>query len=446
MKGTGRALEAQTFAGIAVRMCIVAAVAHVSIAHAKPSAALDGKAKAVEFRVDATKLPEMAQWVEKNVKRPVEKWAGNVIALLDGKDAAWTRGVVEIVLETGEGGNAAPAWACGGKIFLNMKWATSCPQEAAGACVHEFAHVVQDYGPRDGRASPYANTPGWLVEGIADWVRWFNYEGKAGANRANGDAMRNPKYDGAYGLTASFLDYLARRYKRDVIVKLNKTCREGKYDEGVWKTLTGKDLDVLDMEWKKKLGIKVRGVKSAKVPKREKEKKSQSEMEGKDLSKKQLSKQKLSKHPFRNYRFCVDRTKSPANCMQLSEFELLDADGKAIRKFALVFASSGDHNFGPGEKPGCAVDGSLDTKWVDFRAAHDADEASRSAVWIQFHFDEPTNISGYRWYTANDYEERDPRDWRLLGSNDEANWVVVDKVEDFQATSDRKKLAFTAHL
>ena len=125
---------------------------------------------------------------------------------------------------------------------------------------------------------------------------------------------------------------------------------------------------------------------------------------------------------------------------------LMKSMGKAIRKFALVFATSGDHNFGKGEKPGCAVDGSLDTKWLDFRAAHGADEASRSGVWIQLHFDEPTKISGYRWYTANDFEERDPRDWQLLGSNDEANWVLVDKVEDFEATSDRKALAFTAHL
>ena len=74
------------------------------------------KSKSVEFRVDAAKLPEMAQWAEKNVRRPVEKWAGNVVALLDGKDATWTNGVVELVLETGEGGNVAPAWACGGNI------------------------------------------------------------------------------------------------------------------------------------------------------------------------------------------------------------------------------------------------------------------------------------------------------------------------------------------
>ena len=133
----------------------------------------------------------------------------------------------------------------------------------------------------------------------------------------------------------------------------------------------------------------------------------------------------------------------------LSEFELLDADGKVIPagKFELVYdGSGGDDNFGDGEKPGCAVDGNLDTKWLDFRAAHDRSAAHRSAVWIQFKFAEPTKLSGYRWYTANDDEDRDPRDWRLLGSNDGVNWVVVDKVEDFEAASDRKKLAFTARF
>lgn len=227
-----------------------------------------GRAQAVEFKIDATKVPKMEKWAEKNIKRPLEKWAGNVVTLLDGEDAVWTNGVVDIVLETGEGKDVAPAWACGGRIFLNMKWAVSCPQEAPGACVHEYAHLVQDYGPRDGRASPYADTPGWLVEGIADWVRWFNYEGKAGINRANGDARRDPRHDGAYGLTASFLDHVAKKYKRNLLVKLNKACREGKYDESIWEELTGKSIETLDMEWKKKLGVKVQGVKGSKAHKR----------------------------------------------------------------------------------------------------------------------------------------------------------------------------------
>lgn len=212
----------------------------------------------VKFKVDAAKVPKQEKWVEKNVVRPLEKWAGNVIVLLDGKGTAWTNGVVDIILETGEGEDVPPAWAFGGgKISLNMKWAMSTsPRDVVGACVHEFAHVVQDYTPREGRPDPYVGPPGWLTEGIADWVRWFNYEGRAGVNRANGDAQRDPRHDGGYGLTASFLNFIALKYDRAFVTKLNKICRDGKYTEDVWKDMTGKDRDMLDREWKKKLNVK----------------------------------------------------------------------------------------------------------------------------------------------------------------------------------------------
>ena len=222
--------------------------------------------------------------------------------------------------------------------------------------------------------------------------------------------LSSPKvrYDGGYRMSANFLDFVERKFP-GTIRELNSLCRQGKYgEETYWKKRTGKSVKELEAEWKNQ-----------------------------------------SKQPFRNYRFCVDRTKSPSDSTQLSEFELLDANGEVVPsgKFELGFdARGGDDNFGDGEKPECAVDGDLDTKWLDFRAAHGGNAARRSAVWIQFKFAEPTKISGYRWYTANDDEDRDPRDWRLLGSNDGVNWVVVDKVEDFEATSDRNKLAFTAHF
>ena len=149
------------------------------------------------------------------------------------------------------------------------------------------------------------------------------------------------------------------------------------------------------------------------------------------------------------YRFCVNRTKRPANSTQMSEIELLDAAGKAIPSgnFKLGFDDRGGNgNFGYGETPGKAIDGNLGTKWLDFRAAYDASASRRSAVWLEFKFAKPVKLSGYRWYTANDYEERDPRDWRFLGSNDGVNWVVIDRVNNFKATSERNKRAFTAHF
>ena len=48
--------------------------------------------------------------------------------------------------------------------------------EAKGAVVHELVHVVQQYG-RARRNNPDATRPpGWLVEGIPDYIRWFLYE------------------------------------------------------------------------------------------------------------------------------------------------------------------------------------------------------------------------------------------------------------------------------
>ena len=90
--------------------------------------------------------------------------------------------------------------------------------------------------------------------------------------------------------------------------------------------------------------------------------------------------------------------------------------------------------------------GDVETKWLDFRAEHNAKPSLRSAVWLQFKFASPTELSGYRWYTANDFEDRDPGAWRLLGSNDGANWVMIDQVTGFRATSERNKLAFSRRL
>ena len=205
---------------------------------------------------------------------------------------------------------------------------------------------------------------------------------------------------------ANFLDFVERRHP-GVVKELNALCRQGKYDEGAyWKKRTGKTVKEFEKEWKRQ-----------------------------------------GDGPFSHYRFCVDRTKSPAYCTQLSEIALLDANNKVIpcSEFKLSF-KSGDGVFGDGETPDKAVDGDVSTKWLDFRADSRASAVSRASVWLQFNFNVPVKLSVYRWYTANDFEERDPATWRLLGSNDGTTWVVLDKVEGFQATSKRNWIAFSRSI
>jgi hypothetical protein len=110
-----------------------------------------------------------------------------------------------------------------------------------GAMVHETAHVVQHYRGR--------GNPGWLVEGVADYVRFFKFEpgnlGRIDANRA--------RYNSSYRVTAAFLAYVTEKYDRELVLKLNKLMREGNYREEIFKDLTGKTVQELDEEWRETL-------------------------------------------------------------------------------------------------------------------------------------------------------------------------------------------------
>jgi hypothetical protein len=58
---------------------------------------------------------------------------------------------------------------------------------------------------------------------------------------------------------------------------------------------------------------------------------------------------------------------------------------------------------------------------------------------LQYDFGVTTDVNGYRICTANDSEERDPVSWRVEGSHDGANWVLVDQKTDYATTTDRNR-------
>jgi hypothetical protein len=103
--------------------------------------------------------------------------------------------------------------------------------------VHETTHVVQHYHGRD--------NPGWLVEGISDYVRFFKFEpGKLG--RINPE---HAHYNGGYRITAAFLAHVSAQYDKQLVRKLNALCRDGRYKDECFRELTGKSLEELDREW-----------------------------------------------------------------------------------------------------------------------------------------------------------------------------------------------------
>ncbi|MER6569895.1 GH92 family glycosyl hydrolase [Streptomyces sp. NPDC001093] len=73
-------------------------------------------------------------------------------------------------------------------------------------------------------------------------------------------------------------------------------------------------------------------------------------------------------------------------------------------------------NTGAGEVKENLVDGDPGTKWLTFDPTG----------WAEFDLDKPVKLATYALTSANDYAERDPRDWTLLGSTDGKDWKTVD--------------------
>jgi hypothetical protein len=186
----------------------------------------------VEFSVDVKDAPEMKEWAEKTARICEREYTMiNEELRSEGYHPART---VKMTIKANYDG---VAYASGGAITGAVKWFKAHPDDI-GAMVHETTHIVQNY------RTP--NNPSWLVEGVADYIRFFKYEpGKIGPINAN-----RAHYNGSYRVTAAFLDYLTRQYDKGIVLKLNKAMREGEYKESIFKELTKKTLKELDEEWR----------------------------------------------------------------------------------------------------------------------------------------------------------------------------------------------------
>lgn len=82
------------------------------------------------------------------------------------------------------------------------------------------------------------------------------------------------------------------------------------------------------------------------------------------------------------------------------------------------------------------VDNQINTKFLLF---------DFTGVWAQLEFDTPQVTGAYTLTSANDAPGRDPKVWQLLGSNDGANWKVLDAQtnQSFSARFQTKKYYFS---
>lgn len=130
-----------------------------------------------------------------------------------------------------------PGYAQGSTMTVSIPFLLNDPGEVRGMYIHELTHVAQAY--------PGGNKPGWLVEGIAEAVR-YQLSPPDDTWRTEVDALDPAKldYKKSYRDTAPFLLHIEKQ-KPGSLAKFSRAMKDIKYTDALWPELTGKTPD----EW-----------------------------------------------------------------------------------------------------------------------------------------------------------------------------------------------------
>jgi hypothetical protein len=193
-----------------------------------------------KITIDYTDAPELKDWVEKKLQPTVDTWYPKIIKELPSDNYKPPK-KVSIAITDSYRGVAATG---GTHVACSASWfKANYNGEGPGAVVHELVHVVQQYG----RARGGMRNPGWLVEGVADYIRWFQYEPKPTGTRPRN--LDRAKYTDSYRTTAGFLNFVVDKHDKELVRKLNAAMRQGKYSPDLWKEYTGKTPEDLWKEY-----------------------------------------------------------------------------------------------------------------------------------------------------------------------------------------------------
>jgi hypothetical protein len=190
--------------------------------------------KAPEITVDSTAAPDLAPWGDK-AKDLCTTWFPLVCQLLStqGYQPPTT---LKFVFRANQD---APAYATRNEISISIEWVRQHPNDL-GMMVHEMTHIIQSY-PRN------RNNAGWLVEGIADYIRWWRYEPEAPRSRID---FSRATFRDSYRTTAAWLAWSAQKYNMSLVPELDKVLRKGEDPLPVFEKVTGKTAQQLWDEFK----------------------------------------------------------------------------------------------------------------------------------------------------------------------------------------------------
>ncbi len=207
-----------------------------------------------QITIDTSETPDLTEWARQELAPVVREWYPKLVKLLpsDGFEAPTK---FSIVFSKNMQGVAATG---GTRIRCAASWyRQNLKGEAVGSVLHEMVHVVQQYG-RARRVNPNATrAPGWLTEGLTDYIRWFIYEPQTHGAEITRRNIARARYDASYRITANFMNWVTEKYDRDMLRQLNAALRGGTYTEDWWKQRTGHTVQELGDEWKQAMEKKL---------------------------------------------------------------------------------------------------------------------------------------------------------------------------------------------
>ena len=154
------------------------------------AAALAARAE-YQYVFDTSGAPELAEWTATNLAPVVREWYPKLVEMFPSE--GWT--APEKVSFRYREGLPHPAHTVKDEVTTLRSWYTDNPGDV-GCAVHELFHVVQ---------GGYRRAPGWLTEGIADYVRWYLFE--PGSHGCDMDVKSGScRYNGSYRVSANFLN------------------------------------------------------------------------------------------------------------------------------------------------------------------------------------------------------------------------------------------------
>ena len=194
------------------------------------------------FTVDTTEAPDLTGWAHRELVPVMTKWYPLIVAMLPGDGYTAPKNFSITFTEKYKG----VAMTAGNRIEGNPAWyRTQLQGEALGSLVHELVHVAQGFR----RVRP----PGWLVEGIPDYIRWYLYEPESKGCEIPPKRAATARHDASYRVSANFLNFVIGKYDKDLVKDFNAAMREGRYDAELWKTRTTHTVEELAEEWRKSL-------------------------------------------------------------------------------------------------------------------------------------------------------------------------------------------------